>query len=243
MQKPKKTAGELIKSREKMAVVLDFVHETFDQGPFVIAIGVVLARFLAIFTRWNNRNGPTIKNKLNEVITVITPIRQHMVTRFIAQQRFCLSDVMPFTAGQDEVQRVPQGIHFDMDFGAEPTSTTPQRLGFLSSVFLTPLPRRDARARRCCPTSHFPCRDHPQTAPSCAPKYLYHTSARSAYTHYSKVRIHWATSAMVRRFSASIAPLPQTSGSHLLAQYSCQGKSGGMPAFSSIARQVIVLVS
>jgi hypothetical protein len=243
MQGAKKPTGEFIKSREKMTVVLDFVHETFDPSPFVIAIGVVFTRFLAISARWNNGNSPMIKNKLNAFITVVAPIRQHMVTYFIAQQRFRLGDVMPFAAGQDEVQRVTPGVHFGMDFGAEATATTPQRLSFLSPVFLTPLPRRDARARRCCLASHFPCLDHPQNAPSCVPKHLYHTSVQSAYTHYSKVRIHSATSAIVRRFSASKAPLPQTGGSDLLTRRRYQGRSARTLGFLSIDRQVIVSVS
>jgi len=243
MQEAKKSTGELFKSGEKTTVMLDFVHETFDQRPFVITIGIVLTRFLTVFARRNNGNGPMLKNKLNEGITVIAPIGQHILTGVFTQQIFSLGDVMPFTARQDEVQRVAQRIDFDVNFGAEPATTTPQRLGFLPTVFLTPLPRRDARARRYCPASHFPCPDQPRTRSSCVPRSLCHTSAQSAYTRYSMARIHWVTSAIARHFLASTARLPQIDGSALLARHRCQDTPGEIPGFSSIGHHVIELVS
>ena len=76
-----------------------------------------------------------LKNKLDEWIAVITPIRQHMLAYLFTQQLLGLGDIMALTTRQDKVQRITQGIHFGVDFGTESAPTTAQGLRSLTTVF------------------------------------------------------------------------------------------------------------
>jgi hypothetical protein len=78
MQKAKETAGEFVKAREDMTKMLDLVEKTLDQGPFPVTPGVVLTRFLTIFTRRDDRDCPMVDDKGDEVITIKSAISQNM---------------------------------------------------------------------------------------------------------------------------------------------------------------------
>jgi len=223
--------------------MVDFVHKALRQRPFAVAPGVVFTWFLAIFARRNDRECLMVKDKLDERVTIISAVRQHVITDFLPQQCLSLGNVVPFTSRQAKAQRIAQRIDFGMDFGAEPAPTTTQRLRVLTTVFLKRPLRTDARARPCCRASHFPGPDRAQTAPSCVPKRLCRTSVPRAYTRCSTSRIRRAATAIARRCAASRAPLPQTGGRFLLVPHKCRDTSGETPGFSSIGRQIRLWVS
>lgn len=115
--------------------MLDFVDKTFDQSPFPIAIRIIVARCFAIFARRDHWNRVMVENKGNQIITIISAIRQDIITQLVAQQRLTLGAIMSFAARQSEAQRIAQGIRFYVDFGAESTTVASQGLGVLSAVF------------------------------------------------------------------------------------------------------------
>jgi len=115
--------------------MLDLVNEALNQMPFLVEIGVIITLLLAIFPGWNDRCHSHPNHELNKVVRIIGPVSNQVFTLKANRQACCLGDIMPLTAGQGKAQRIPQGIHAHVDFGAEPASASSKCLDSLSTVF------------------------------------------------------------------------------------------------------------
>lgn len=103
--------------------------------PFFVKVFVIIAWFCATFSGRYYRFGFFLGNDLQKIIRIIGAIRNQALEFIARNQIFRLRNVMPLPSRQQETQRVAQGIYIDVDFGAEPTSTAPQSVGRLATVF------------------------------------------------------------------------------------------------------------
>ena len=143
-QEAEETSIKLIKTGEDPPEKLDLVHETLGQMAFLVNVLIIVTRLPAIRAGRDNRRRPTRKNALDKVVRIIRPVGNDVLTHKIGQQIVGLGDVMALPAGQPETQRVIQGIHTYVDFGAEAAPAASQSLHRLSAVFFG----RACRARR-----------------------------------------------------------------------------------------------
>jgi hypothetical protein len=243
MQKAKETAGKFVKAREDMTKLLDLVEKTLDQSPFPVAPGIIFAWLLAILARRDNRDRSVIKDKGNQVIAIEGAIPQDVIPDLVTQQRLGLRTLMTFATGQDEAQGITQPIDFGMDFGAKAAATPSQRLRVLPTVFLTPLPRTDARAQCSHPASHFPYQGHRQNGPSSVPTRDGRTTGQSVCRHCSSSHIQPGASAIEPHFEASTSWLRQSGDTHFRVPHTPVGTPVESPRLSSIDRHVMLWLS
>jgi hypothetical protein len=243
MQETQKPASKLVKAREDMTKLLDLVKKTLDQRPFPVAPGIILTRRLTILARRDNWNRAVVNDKGPQVIAIESAIPQDVVSNLVTQQRFGLGTLMAFATGQDKAQGIAQSVDFRMDFGAKAAPTPPQRLCGLSTVFLTPPPRKDAPAQCFHPASHFPCQGRRQNGSSSGPIRHARTTPQSVCRHCSSSHIQPGASAIEHHFEASISWPQQTGDSRFLAPHTPVGKPLESPRLSSIDRHVMLWLS
>lgn len=188
--------------------MLQLVDQTLHQMPFAIDKTVVLPRLLAVGTRGNDRDGRSSGNELQEIGGIIPLISNDISATPIAQQRNGLGEVVTMAAGQQNTQRIAQGINQDMNLGRESTTTTPQGLRGLTTVFFSPPPRYNEHARWCYRASRSPYRGQRQSVRAIHPRRLARTSGRSACRPYSSSHIHSARAATEHHSALSTRHLP-----------------------------------
>ena len=183
---------------------------TFSIKPFII-------RTLCFFS-FRSRMGrydrfhflafhPVIK-----VLSSIPSIRNQMVKNKTLHKRDSLSLVMTLSCCQLQTQRIAQPIYRDMNLGAEPTTTTAQRLGCLTATFFVRLQRKDVLAQWCYQSSHFPCLGHQRNALASVPICPGRTSGRSVCRRCSISRILLVIAAIANRCGLSREHLRQNGG-------------------------------
>ena len=126
---------QLVKAREDVSKVLDFVHETFYRMPLFVQVRIVPARLGTIAPCRNHRNRTLGFNELEQRRTVITLVRNDLVAPLPAKQGRGLRHIMGLSAGQHKIQGMTERIDNQMNLGAEPAATAPQCLSGLSTVF------------------------------------------------------------------------------------------------------------
>jgi hypothetical protein len=225
--------------------MLDFVEKALHQMTFSIQPSVVSAPLPAALMRWNHRCRALSEYKVKEGLSRISSVRNDMLTRQSVQQGIGLFEVVAVSTCQAQAQGIAQAINADMDFGAEATTTTPQRLVGLSAsfAFFEHLRHKDALAPLCYPATRFPCRTAERNAASSRPILLAHTIWRSVCKLRSSRRILAATSAIVRRFVLSIAPLLQSGGISALIPPLLADVSASIVGSVSIARLSVLSLS
>ncbi len=115
--------------------MLDIANEAFNQMSLTIPPGVVFVRFLGILVGGDDRFRASGDDFIPKIRCTITPARKHKVKHQVNNQGMSLEDVMTLSGTQAQPQRIAQTIDGDVDFGAEPTATTAQRLFSLTTVF------------------------------------------------------------------------------------------------------------
>ena len=116
--------------------MLDLVDEALHQVTLSVYMLIVLPPHLAVGPGWNYRDCSAVPDDLEEIIGVLCPVCNHMVTGVLSYQSLCLGDVMDLSCCQLESQRVPQAIHTHVDFGAEPCSAAAKGLRPLTTGLL-----------------------------------------------------------------------------------------------------------
>ena len=134
-QKSEMMLVQFFKARKETSVMLDFVEEALDQMSLLVQMFVVRSLFLAVFSRRYHRFGLFLSNLLQKGVRIIGTVGDRTLKLVVCNQIFRLGEVMPLAARQKKAQRIAQGVYARMDFGAEPTSAAPERLGSLASFF------------------------------------------------------------------------------------------------------------
>ena len=243
MQKAQITASQLVKTRKDTAIMFDFVDKTLHQ--MTLSIKPLIVRSFSLFAfgslmRWDDwfhflRNHPVM-----EILSRIAPVSNNSVEGQTFNEKHGLTDIRFLPGSQMQPQRVTQSIDRDVNLGGEPTTTTTQRLRFLTTAFFVPRPRKDVPAQWCCQSARFPCRGRRQNGSTSVPTHLGHTSGQSACRRCSISHIRWVRAAIANRCGSSRAHLQRNDG--ILLRYQCKhsGLISGMTGFLSIENRLIV---
>ena len=243
MQKAEIAAGQLVKTRKDTAIMFDFVDKTLHQ--MTLTIKPLIVRSLSLFAfgslvRWNDwfhflRNNPVV-----EILSRIAPVSNDSVEGQSFHEKHCLTNVRFLSSRQVQPYRVAQSIDCDMNLGGEPTTTTAQRLRFLSTPFFVPQRRRDVPAQRCCQLARFPCRGRRQNGSTSVPRHLGHTNGQSVCKRCSTSHIRLVRAAIGNHYGSSRVRLRRSDGNLLHYRYKHSGLLSRMTGFLSIENHLIV---
>ena len=115
--------------------MFDFTDKALDQMTLTIAPCIVVVRLFGILPRRNDRLSAARGNGISEMLRRIAAIRQHVIKTQVHDHICGLKDVVALACSQTQTQRIAQSINCDVDFGAEPAPTAPQRLVSLTPLF------------------------------------------------------------------------------------------------------------
>ena len=118
-----------------MPIMFNFVDEALHQVTLFIKMLIVFAYHLSVRAGWNYGYPSLAENNLEKARCIIGLVSNHILTWIMSNQGLRLGDVMVLAASQLKAQGVAQGIHAQVDFGAEPASAPAQSLGLLTSLF------------------------------------------------------------------------------------------------------------
>jgi len=124
-------------ARGNAAVVLDLVNEPLDQIAFLVQMLVVRDGLRSRAARWDHRLGAELGHGGAKFVGIIPLVGEHVFGGKAIDQSFGLADVVDLPRGQNEADRIAEGIDTDIDFGAQAAARTPDRL-ILVSPFLAP---------------------------------------------------------------------------------------------------------
>ena len=243
VQKAKIAACQLVKARKDPTKMLDLVDETFNQMALTIQPMIVLTGLLGVLTRGDHDFCTALYDQCDKILSAIAAIGDHMLKLESIDQVRGLGNVMPLSSRQAQPQRIAQTIDGQVDFGAKPTATTPQRLIIWFSVFFQPLLRRDAPERWYCQLVRFPYPGRQQSVPTSAPRPRCHTSGQSAYRWCSSSRNRPAADATALRSGLPKSRLQRIVGTEFLSQHKHAGRYAEILAFLSIGRLAVSRLS
>ena len=112
--------------------MLDLVDEPLDQIALPVEVLVVWDGFRSRTTRRDHGLSVDLSNFTAESIGVIAHVSEQVVEGDAADQVLGLADVMHLACGQDEANRIAEGVHADIDLRAQAAARTPNRLIFAS---------------------------------------------------------------------------------------------------------------
>jgi len=136
MKKRHISFGQFVESGEDTSEVFNFVYKTLDKMPLFINMPVIVLRFFPVGTRRDDRDNSAFSQMLPERVTVKPFIGGNCVWLEAGYQRLCLSHIVTLPRSQNESEGIPEGIHDDMNFGAEAAPTPAQSLFLLTAVLL-----------------------------------------------------------------------------------------------------------
>ena len=138
MERGQEVPGGLIVTRGDGAELLDPTEEVLDQMTsfiqhFVIGSGVCSVLF------WRDHGGFSgrFQRPYHPLVRVVSFVREQRFRVHSWHQRIRPGEVVDLPGGQDDLQRITQSVHQNMDFGAQATFAFPDRLVF-SGFFLAP---------------------------------------------------------------------------------------------------------
>lgn len=243
MEKAQVTGRQFVEARKDPTEMLDLVDETFDQMALTIQPSVVVTGLLGTLVRRNDGNRPLFNNPIDQRLSGVATIGNHVLSWQVCQQSVRLGTFMHLSRRQPYTQRITQAVHSDMDFGAKATPTTSQRLLRLSAAFFVRQPRKDAHALSWRPAAHFPYLGRWRNVQTSAPTRPPHTTVRNACRRCSSFHIRPATNAIAPRYAVSRAQLRQSADTYVPTRPSPADTSAGTLGFSSILRLAVLLFS
>jgi len=135
MNESKEVAGRLLIPGGDPPVLLDQVDEPLDLLAFLVQMLVILTWHLAILLRRDHRHGPLALRRRHDRIAVVGLVGDECIGIVPLHQRLGLGDVRPLATGQDEFDRVAQGVDDDVELGAESAPGAAEGLAGLPPFF------------------------------------------------------------------------------------------------------------
>lgn len=99
--------------------MLDLVNETLNQMALSIEMGIIVSVIDPVLAPWDDGNSAHRVDEFDEMIGVISFVGDDEVALVTGKEFGRLRDVISFSTGEHDGQRVAQGIDADVDFGAE----------------------------------------------------------------------------------------------------------------------------
>jgi hypothetical protein len=134
MQKGVESLGEFVAASGKATELLESVEEPLDQIPCLVAMPVDRALYLAIGSRRDDGLRAGGFDGVDQFVAVVSLVRDDGLGRYFADQCAALRHVGDLPAGEDQAQRITQGIDAGVNFGGQPASRPSDRL--IATVFL-----------------------------------------------------------------------------------------------------------
>jgi hypothetical protein len=110
--------------------VFDLVDEALDQVALLIEVLVVRNGLRAGAARRNDGLGANVCDGGAKAIGVKAHVGEQVFERKAADQALSLADVVDLACGQDEADRIAEGIDADVDLRAQAAARTTDRLIF-----------------------------------------------------------------------------------------------------------------
>ena len=139
MQEGVETAGEFVVARGDSTKLLEPIEEAFNQMARFVAMPVDWALIDSVATRRDIGNGVGSFDGFDQLIAVVAFVGRNSSSWNASDQRGTLGHIGDLSVGQDQTQRITQGIHTSMDFRRQSTARSADRL--IATVFWVPLRR------------------------------------------------------------------------------------------------------
>lgn len=110
--------------------MFDLAEESFDQIAFLVEMRIEAAPLGGCGSARNDGLCAGGGDGVHGALSVISFIGKDMPCLQSVEQAFDLGDVVAFPAGQDEANRIAQGIGGGMDLGAQAAPGASQRVSF-----------------------------------------------------------------------------------------------------------------
>ena len=110
--------------------MLDLVDEPLDQIALLVEVLVIRDGARARAARWNYCLRADFSDRCAKAIGIKAPIGEQVFEGKTADQALSLANVVDLACGQDEAERVAEGIDADVDLGAQAAARTADRLIF-----------------------------------------------------------------------------------------------------------------
>lgn len=130
VEEARAVSGEFVVSGGDAPEVLDLVEEAFDEIAVFVEGGIEASPLGCCGSARNDGFCSAGGNGIHRALAGIALVGQNMVCPQSIKQTLDLGDVVAFATGQDETDRVTQGIGGGMDLGAQPALGASQRVSF-----------------------------------------------------------------------------------------------------------------
>ena len=125
---------EFVVSSSKGPKLFEPIEESLNEISGLVSLLVIRAKRKSIAARRNNSLGPCGDDDVHEGIAVIPFVGDHSIGCDSLDQSRALRNVGGVATGQDQAQRITQGIYTGVNLGGQPTARTADRL--IATVFL-----------------------------------------------------------------------------------------------------------
>jgi len=134
MQEGVESIGKFVVSGCDAAELLETIEESLDEVSCLVAVPVDFALGVAIASRWDDRFGTGSLDDVDQGITVVTFVGDNRAGLDCLNQGSPLRDIGHLAGGQNQTNRVAQGIDTSMNLGGQPAPRATDRL--IATVFL-----------------------------------------------------------------------------------------------------------
>jgi hypothetical protein len=128
MNEAQEIAGRLLVPRRDTTVLLHPIDEPLGEVAFLVKKFVILSLEDPILLWRDHRHRPGGLDRRDEIIPVISLIRDHRLGIMTFDQCLALTDVGLLSPGQDELDGVAQPVDGDVQLGPEPAPRASQCL-------------------------------------------------------------------------------------------------------------------
>ena len=133
MQESVESAGQLVVSGGDATELLESIEKAFDQVARFVAMPIDGPLMDSVAARRDIGKGRSGFDSFDQFIAVVAFVGRNSGRRNIGDQRGPLCNVRYLSAGQDQAQRIAQGINAGMNFRSQPAARSTDRL--IATVF------------------------------------------------------------------------------------------------------------
>ena len=133
MQESVESAGQLVVSGGDATELLESIEKAFDQVARFVAMPIDGPLMDSVAARRDVGKGRSGFDSFDQFIAVVAFVGRNSGGRNIGDQRGPLRNVRYLSAGQDQAQRIAQGINAGMNFRSQPAARSTDRL--IATVF------------------------------------------------------------------------------------------------------------
>ena len=134
MQKGIEVTSELLVSRSDAAKLLEAIEESFDKVSGLVTMPIDRALRGSITPRGNNRLRACLPDGVDQLVTVVAFVGHYSTGVDVLNKRSALGNIRDLAPGENQPQRIAQGINAGVNLGGQSAPRTTDRL--IATVFL-----------------------------------------------------------------------------------------------------------